>query len=116
MSSVLTCHSDPAVAGEESRIISHTQPTKQQPEIFRFAQHDRRSNDGEVKRQTLQRCQYFTYNRARALNVCSRVGSGDEAGFKLRWREIDPALQTSVEKTAKLFQIASLRAGEIDNR
>jgi len=50
MSSVSACHSDPAVAGEESRIISHTQPTKQQPEMFRFAQHDRRNNDGEVKR------------------------------------------------------------------
>jgi hypothetical protein len=26
-------------------MISHTQPTKQQPEMFRFAQHDRKNNE-----------------------------------------------------------------------
>ena len=42
--------------------------------------------------------------------------SGDEASLKLRRREIDAALQTRVKKTAKRFQIASLRAREIDDR
>jgi hypothetical protein len=28
-------HSDPAGAGDESPIISHTQPIKQQPEMFK---------------------------------------------------------------------------------
>ena len=42
MSGVLSCHSE---RSEESRMISHTQPTKQQPEMFRFARHDRKNNE-----------------------------------------------------------------------
>ena len=53
---------------------------------------------------------------ARALDIIRRVRRGDEASLKLRRREIDAALQTSVKKSRERFQIASLRAGEIDNR
>ena len=35
------CHSDPAVAGEESRINFSTDPAQRnEPEMFRFTQHD----------------------------------------------------------------------------
>ena len=61
-------------------------------------------------------CQCFTHDSARALDVSGRVRRGDEASLKLRRREINAALQTSVKKTGEHFQIASLRAGEIDNR
>jgi hypothetical protein len=64
----------------------------------------------------LQASQRFGNNRARTLDVSGRMRCGDEAGLELRRREIDTALQASVKKTPKLFQIASLRAGEIDNR
>jgi hypothetical protein len=37
------CHSDPAVAGEESRIHPNTNVPRSEPEMFRFAQHDKRS-------------------------------------------------------------------------
>ena len=36
-----SCHSDPAVAGEESLIISPTEREGKKPEMFRFPQHDR---------------------------------------------------------------------------
>ena len=64
----------------------------------------------------LQLRQCFTHDSARALDVSHCVRCGDEASFKLRRREIDAAFQTSVKKTGEHFQIASLRAGEIDNR
>ena len=60
--------------------------------------------------------QCFTHDSARALDVSDCVRRGDEAGLELRRREIDAALQTSVKKAGEHFQIASLRAGEIDNR
>jgi hypothetical protein len=34
------CHSDPAVAAEESRVISASMAAKNKSEMFRFAQHD----------------------------------------------------------------------------
>src|SRR5438093_2322605 len=40
---------------------------------------------------------------------------GNKAGLKLRRSEIDAAFQTSVKKPGEHFQIASLRACEIDN-
>ena len=41
---------------------------------------------------------------------------GNESRLKLRWREIDAALQTSMKKTGEHLQVASLRAGKVDNR
>jgi hypothetical protein len=63
----------------------------------------------------LQARQCVTHDSARALDVSHSVRCGDEASLKLRRREIDAAFQTSMEKTGEHFQIASLRAGEIDN-
>ena len=98
---VLSCHSE---RSEESRIISHTQPTKQQPEMFRFAQHDRKDN--EWRREALNSYSAFNASRTTApvsLDVSRRVRGRDEASLKLRRREIDAALQTSVKKTARTF-------------
>ena len=66
--------------------------------------------------QVLQELQRFTHNIARALDICQRVRGRDEASLKLRRREIDTVFQTSVKEPGEHFQIASLRAREIDNR
>ena len=64
---------------------------------------------------------YSAFNASRttapvSLDVSDRMRRRDEASLKLRRREINTALQTSVKKPGEHFQIASLRAGEIDNR
>ena len=41
---------------------------------------------------------------------------GNESGLELRRRKINAALQASMKKFRKHFQIAPLRAGKIDNR
>jgi len=69
----------------------------------------------QLSAKLLQLCQCFTHDSSRALDVSRHVRCGDEASFELRRREIDTALQTSMKETRELFQIASLRAGEIDN-
>src|SRR5437763_15359355 len=74
------------------------------------------SAHGVARPYVLQLCQRFTHDSARALDICQRVRRRDEASFKLRRREIDAALQTSVKEPAEHFQIASLRAGKTDNR
>src|ERR671918_725676 len=70
----------------------------------------------QAARLPLQRRQRFMHDVARPLDISGDVRCGNEASFKLRWGEIDASLQTSVKETGEQFQIASLRAGEIDNR
>src|SRR5262249_23538996 len=65
---------------------------------------------------SLQNDQCFTDDSAGLLNVFRGVRNGDEVGLKLRRGEINAALQTSVKETGENFQIASLRASEINNR
>src|SRR4029077_1544622 len=70
----------------------------------------------QATRLPLQLCQRFAHDSGRPLDVSRRVCCGDEASLKLLRRKINAALQTSVKETGEHFQIASLRAGEIDNR
>src|ERR1700694_4877721 len=63
----------------------------------------------------LQLLQTFADDLAGALNVRGRMRRRNEAGFKLRRCEIDPALQAAVKKFCEHFQIAPLGAIKIDN-
>ncbi len=44
------------------------------------------------------------------------MGRRNETGFELRWREINTAFQTSVEKLREPSWIAPFCPGKIDNR
>ena len=70
MSGVLSCHSE---RSEESRMISHTQPTKQQPEMFRFAQHDRKNNEW---RREAPNC-YSAFNASRTTAPVSSMSPAE---------------------------------------
>src|SRR5437867_8250864 len=64
---------------------------------------------------SLKFCQRLAHYRRCALDIGRCVGRRNESGLKLRWREVNAALQTSMEKSGEHFQVASLRAGEIDD-
>jgi len=70
----------------------------------------------KANRFLLQDCQRFTHHCAGALDVFPRVRCGNKSGLELRRRKINAALQASMEKLRKHFQVAPLRTGKIDNR
>src|SRR2546430_9781514 len=62
-----------------------------------------------------QFCKRLVHYRRCPLDIGGCVSCGNESGFKLRWREINAALQTGMEKSSEHFQVASLSASKIDN-
>src|ERR1700730_9902637 len=43
------------------------------------------------------------------------MSRGEKSGFKLRRREVDPAVETAPEITRELFRVATLGARQIDD-
>ena len=60
--------------------------------------------------------QRLSHHRARALDILGGMRRRNKSRFKLRRREKNAALRTSVKEAREHFEIASLRAGQIDNR
>src|ERR1700756_76082 len=63
----------------------------------------------------LQSDQCLVHNGPSAIDIFRGVRSGNESRLKLRWREINVALQTGMEKSCEHFQVAPLSVREIDN-
>ena len=64
----------------------------------------------------LHRPQNFCGRTHCLVNVCRRVRSGKEAGFKLRGREVNAFTQHSVEEFFETFAVTFHCVGQIMNR
>jgi hypothetical protein len=84
------CHSDPAVAGEESLDISAAGATQITSEMFRFAQHDRidesETSGGQV-RLSHEHCSISAIGRRRRIRrlICRLLAAGFRLGLVQRF-------------------------------